>query len=166
MIAKVISGGQTGVDRAGLDAAIALGLPHGGWCPRGRRAEDGRIPDRYQLVETPSAEYPQRTEWNVTSATATLVLYDGRIPLGPGTRKTMDLARLVADRRAEPDENRWARYHEINLHPDARPVNAFRHWMEHIKPHVHVLNIAGPRESGSHGIYAAAYAFLMEVLKP
>ena len=58
---KIISGGQTGVDRGALDAAIALGIPHGGWCPRGRRAEDGRIPDRYEVSETDSPEYAVRT---------------------------------------------------------------------------------------------------------
>jgi hypothetical protein len=50
---KIVSGGQTGVDRAALDWAIQRGIPHGGWCPRGRRAEDGRIPERYRLRETP-----------------------------------------------------------------------------------------------------------------
>ena len=62
---KIVSGGQTGVDRGALDAAIALGIPHGGWCPRGRLAEDGRISDRYNLRETESADYPVRTERNV-----------------------------------------------------------------------------------------------------
>jgi hypothetical protein len=57
--------GQTGVDRAALDAALELGIPCGGWCPKGRRAEDGKIPDRYPLQETSSSDYPQRTEMNV-----------------------------------------------------------------------------------------------------
>lgn len=61
MIERVISGGQTGADRGGLDAAIDLGLPHGGFCPKGRRAEDGVIPGRYQLEETESADYTERT---------------------------------------------------------------------------------------------------------
>jgi hypothetical protein len=76
---KIISGGQTGVDRAALDAAIELGIPHGGHCPRGRRAEDGRIPDRYQLTETDSAQYRVRTERNVLDADATLILCRGRM---------------------------------------------------------------------------------------
>ncbi|MGI8605082.1 MAG: YpsA SLOG family protein [Verrucomicrobiales bacterium] len=62
---RIISGGQTGADRAALDWAIANGVPHGGWCPKGRLAEDGPIPDRYQLTETPTANYLQRNEWNV-----------------------------------------------------------------------------------------------------
>jgi len=65
VIEKVISGGQTGADRAALDFAIAHGIPYGGWCPAGRLAEDGTIDARYILKETPSASYPQRTEWNV-----------------------------------------------------------------------------------------------------
>ena len=73
-IGKIVSGGQTGVDRAALDVARELSLACGGWCPRGRRAEDGAIPARYPLVETPRAAYPQRTEWNVRDSDATLVL--------------------------------------------------------------------------------------------
>jgi hypothetical protein len=65
MLAKLVSGGQTGVDRAALDVALELGIPCGGWCPRGRTAEDGTIPDRYPLTETPSGGYCQRTQWNV-----------------------------------------------------------------------------------------------------
>ena len=73
-IAKLISGGQTGVDRAALDAALAAGLPIGGWCPKGRLAEDGVIPLRYPLQETPSQQYAQRTRWNVRDADGTLIL--------------------------------------------------------------------------------------------
>ena len=87
---KIISGGQTGVDRGALDAAISLGIPHGGWCPRGRLAEDGRIPDRYQLRETDSPDYPSRTEQNVLDSDATLILYRGRI--AGGTEFTLRLA--------------------------------------------------------------------------
>lgn len=75
--AKIVSGGQTGVDRAALDAAIALGIPHGGWCPRGRLAEDGRIPDSYRLLEADSPEYHVRTELNVVHSDGTLILFVG-----------------------------------------------------------------------------------------
>lgn len=69
-ITRIVSGGQTGADRAGLDAAIHCRLPHGGWCPKGRRAEDGTIPAKYQLRETPSKDYLARTEANVVDPNA------------------------------------------------------------------------------------------------
>jgi hypothetical protein len=70
---KIVSGGQTGADRAALDWAIFHDLPHGGWCPKGRKAEDGVIPDQYQLTETSSASYPQRTQWNVRDSDGTVI---------------------------------------------------------------------------------------------
>jgi hypothetical protein len=147
---RLISGGQTGVDRAALDVALALGLPCGGWCPRGRRAEDGRIPDRYPLRETPSAAYSQRTEWNVRDADAVLVLFRGR--LRGGTALTVALARrlgrpcLTVDLAGEPD-----------------PV-AIAAW---IAAHaVATLDVAGPRESQAPGIAAQARALLRAVLAP
>src|SRR5438105_2044217 len=88
---KIISGGQTGADRAALDFAIARGIAHGGWCPRGRLAEDGRIEERYQLMETPSKDPIQRTEWNARDSDATLVFSIARQLTG-GSRKTVELA--------------------------------------------------------------------------
>ena len=73
IIKKIISGGQAGADRAGLDVAIELAIPHGGWCPRGRPAEDGPIPERYQLAETPIEDSAQRTEWNVRDSDGTVI---------------------------------------------------------------------------------------------
>src|SRR5437762_6170449 len=78
----IVSGGQAGADRGALDAALSLGLGCGGWCPRGRRAEDGPIPARYPLRETPSADYPQRTEWNVRDSDGTLIVHSGRVDRG------------------------------------------------------------------------------------
>lgn len=72
-ISKIVSGGQTGADRAALDYAIAIGIPHGGWCPKGRKAEDGPIGPPYALVETPRADYLQRTEWNVRDTDGTVI---------------------------------------------------------------------------------------------
>src|SRR4051794_33669346 len=98
----IISGGQTGVDRAALDAAMQLRIACGGWCPLGRLAEDGRIPERYPLVETPSDDVAQRTEWNVRDCGAVLVLFRGKLEmdipmslgaLDPGTQLTVDVAR-------------------------------------------------------------------------
>src|SRR6266852_5932705 len=110
VISKIVSGGQTGVDRAALDVALELGIPCGGWCPKGRRAEDGSIPDHYPLRETSTAFYPQRTEWNVRDSDGTLVLTLGR-PDG-GTALTIELARrlpkpfLAVNLKKSPDVQR------------------------------------------------------------
>ena len=77
-VEKIISGGQTGVDRAALDVALAMGIDCGGWCPKGRRAEDGSIPSRYPLAETASPAYSQRTKRNVRDSDATLILARGQ----------------------------------------------------------------------------------------
>ena len=90
----IISGGQTGADRAALDFAIALGLSHGGWCPRQRRADDGVIPAPYLLSETPSSHYSQRTEWNVRDSDATVV-FSIKSRLTGGTRLTFELAKRL-----------------------------------------------------------------------
>src|SRR5260370_14589390 len=90
LIDKIISGGQTGVDRAALDVALELGLECGGWCPKGRRAEDGRIPKRYPLQETASHQYPPRTSMNVRLGEATLIVT--RCKPDRGTGLTLSLA--------------------------------------------------------------------------
>ena len=88
---KIISGGQTGADRAGLDVAIARGIPHGGWCPKGRKAEDGPLPACYQLRETPSASYLVRTERNAAESTFTVIFTLGA--LSGGSKRTADFAK-------------------------------------------------------------------------
>ena len=88
---KVISGGQSGADQAGLDWAIAHNIPHGGWCPKGRRSEDGQIDARYQLAETPSSNYLERTEWNVRDSDATLI-FTLTDKLDGGSKNTKELA--------------------------------------------------------------------------
>lgn len=147
-IRKLISGGQTGVDRGALDAAIALGIPHGGWCPRGRVAEDGRIPERYRLSEHASAEYAARTEQNVRDSDGTLVLTVGAPR--QGTALTCVLARrcrkplliVDLDRAPEPEDARaWIGRHAIG-----------------------VLNVAGPRESSCPGVQQRAAAYVRLVL--
>lgn len=141
---KIISGGQTGVDRGALDAAIALGIPHGGWCPQGRLAEDGRIPDRYKLSQTDSPEYRARTEQNVIDSDATLILCRGR-PSG-GTELTLRLAE---------QHGRPCLVLDLDESPQPKDV---RRWLEDHR--VEVLNIAGPRETQSPGIAARANQFL------
>ncbi len=155
-IERVVSGGQTGVDRAGLDAALALGLPCGGWCPRGRRAEDGPIPARYPLRETPTARYPQRTEWNVRDSDGTLVLTWGA-PRG-GTALTIGLARRLARPCRVVDLGPPAD-REDEQEAVARGV---RRWIE--EERIRVLNIAGPRESEAPEVGERARAFLLTVL--
>ena len=91
IVEKIISGGQTGADRAALDFAIEHGLPHGGWCPKGRRAEDATIPSQYQLKETPSKNYSHRTEWNVRDSDGT-VIFTIKATLTGGSRKTAEFA--------------------------------------------------------------------------
>src|SRR6187200_1547206 len=91
MVEKIISGGQTGADRAALDFAIEHDIPHGGWCPRGRLAEDGKIEAGYELKETPDVYYPQRTEWNVRDSDGTVIFTIARRLTG-GSALTRELA--------------------------------------------------------------------------
>jgi hypothetical protein len=145
---EIVSGGQTGVDRAALDVALELGLERGGWCPSGRRAEDGRISERYPLRETPSDDYAQRTEWNVRDSDATLILARGQLTGGTA------LTARLAGRLAKP-------LHVIDL-PTNVDRDAFRSWLDDEK--VRVLNVAGPRESGAPGIYEQARSALRFLL--
>ena len=147
---KIVSGGQTGVDRGALDAAIALGIAHGGWCPRGRLAEDGRIPDRYELLETDSPDYSVRTEQNVLDSDATLILYRGR--LSGGTELTLHLA------------ERHRRPHMVVDLDRPCPAEEVRQWLH--SQQAEVLNVAGPRESQNPGIAARTAEFLAQVFGP
>ena len=149
MFNKIVSGGQTGVDRAALDVALDLGLPCGGWCPKGRKAEDGPLAARYPLTETPSPEYAERTEWNVRDSDGTLVLTDGE--LTGGTAQTVDLAQRLGKPYLVVD---------LSHHPTAAAVRA---WAR--RRQMKVVNVAGPRESKSPGVYANASRFLREVLR-
>lgn len=149
---KIISGGQTGVDRGALDAAMALGFEVGGWCPRGRRAEDGVIPSAYDfLVEATSRDYRQRTEWNVRDADVTVILFDG-ITLGRGSWLThrlcteMDKPFIVA---------------EANLSATSCVRAAVRFLSKHSPD---VVNVAGSRASTSPGIQERTRFFMGEVL--
>lgn len=148
-LAKLISGGQTGVDRAALDVALELGLPCGGWCPRGRRAEDGPLPAKYPLQEMASSEYPPRTAQNVRDSDGTLILTHGRPDRG-----TL-LTRTLAEHYGKPCL-------VVDLMKDGGDAATVRAWIA--ANGIQVLNVAGPRESKSLGIHAAARAFLRAVL--
>jgi hypothetical protein len=148
MVRKVVSGGQTGADRAALDFALAHGLEHGGWCPRGRRAEDGAIPAIYRLTETPSREYEQRTAWNVRDSDATVVFSIAR-ELSGGSKLTAGLAEQLG----KP----W-----LHVRPEIDGTAALRDFLR--KHPVEVLNIAGPRASHEPDVYAFVTATLDAVL--
>ena len=148
VVRRLVSGGQTGVDRAALDAAMALGIPCGGWCPRGRRAEGGPIPLRYPLEETATSSYPQRTARNVRDSDGTLVLTRG-VPRG-GTALTVRLAL----RAGKP-------FRVLDLDDDPLP-SGVAEWIR--RAAVRTLNVAGPRESEAPGIHDQALAFLRELL--
>jgi len=145
---RIFSGGQTGVDRAALDIALELGLGHGGWCPRGRRAEDGSIHPRYHLRETAEKDYSARTRRNVESTDGTLILYKGE--LEGGTEYTAQIA---------------GQLHKPLLMVDLdQPVGAdtFKDWLA--RNNISILNVAGPRESKYPGIYQQSAALLRELL--
>lgn len=152
MIERIISGGQTGVDRGALDAALAAGFPCGGWCPRGRRAEDGVIDARYPLIETPGRSYIERTRANVRQADATLVLCFA--PLAGGTKEAVEYAGEVAKPvlviDLAGDEAAAARLARIVM------------WLE--AGAVRVLNVAGPRESGHPGIGDTAHNLVRDLI--
>ena len=148
MAFKIVSGGQTGVDRAALDAALELAIPCGGWCPQGRRAEDGTIPAQYPLQETDTRNYAKRTELNVRDADGTLVLNRGE--LNEGTAATVDFARAMG---------KPCLVVTLDDTTDPAPVVS---WLR--ANGIHVLNVAGPREGKRPGIYDASRRFLRELI--
>lgn len=143
----IVSGGQTGADRAALDWAISKGIPHGGWCPRGRRAEDGKIAGRYHLRETQGTQYVQRTEWNVRDSDGT-VIFTIDLHLRGGSKHTVEFAR---------------EYHKPWLHlsrtvPIEENVEQFRAFLHDHE--ISVLNVGGSRASEE----PETAAFVHEVL--
>ncbi len=144
----IVSGGQTGVDRAALDVALDLGIPCGGWCPQGRLAEDGPIHARYPLIETSSSRYQVRTRQNVRDSDATMILNTG--PLEGGTALTAEFARghgrpcLVVDMDRDAD------------------IESVANWLK--ENDVCTLNVAGPRASKGPDIYSISYEFLKKLI--
>jgi len=147
-VRKVVSGGQTGVDRAALDVALDLNVACGGWCPAGRRAEDGPLDVRYPLRETRSAHYACRTRWNVRDSDGTLIVTSGRLTGGTA------LTRSIATQLGRP----W-----LVVDPDQRAhVARSIEWLS--DQAIRTLNIAGPRLSHEPTIYDRARKFLADVL--
>jgi hypothetical protein len=147
MIRKIISGGQTGVDRAALDVAIKLAVAHGGWIPQGRITENGPLPAKYNLKETRSSSYAVRTEKNVQDADGTLIISRGR--LTGGSEYTREMA-IKHDRS-------W-------IHIDLSQMAAFQaaiainQWI--LKNKIEILNVAGPRASKDSTVYKDAINIL------
>jgi hypothetical protein len=150
---RIVSGGQTGADRAALDAAIAVGIPHGGWVPCGRWAEDGPLPRRYRMKETPTRYVALRTDWNVRDTDATVIFSHGK--LTGGSALTHRLAR---------------KYKKPVLHVDfkgrstVKALRLLRHWLDDVRPGT--LNIAGPRASKDPRIYKRVHQVLSTLLQP
>jgi len=150
MLEKIISGGQTGADQGALDAALKLGIPHGGWITKGRRTEAGPLPSKYHLREMHTGAYRDRTHQNVRSADGTLILSHGT--LRGGSLET----RRFAQKCGKP----W-------LHIDFSETSAFdaaaliNDWLEDYR--IKILNVAGPRASQDPGIYQATLDILQAV---
>ena len=147
LLSKIISGGQTGVDRAALDVALEMGIPAGGYCPKGRKAEDGPIDPRYPLQELNSPHYPARTERNVLESDGTLIINEG--PLEGGVALTLKMAKKY-------------KKHFLIIHPSkSLAVSEVIKWLK--SNPINVLNVAGPRESNSPGIYDKAFSLLLRL---
>lgn len=153
IVRKIVSGGQTGADRAALDVALELGIPHGGWCPRDRWAEDGPLPAKYLLTETPEADPSLRTEWNVRDSDATLIVAHG--PLSGGSALTRRLARQA--RKPCLVVNLWRT-------PGDAAVAVVAEWLAEHRPKV--LNVAGPRGSSDGDLYPAVQGLLLGLFVP
>ncbi len=153
MLRKIISGGQTGVDRAALDVAIRMGMSHGGWIPKGRLTEDGSLPPHYQLQEMPTDDYEARTEKNVLDSDGTLLISRGS-PTG-GT----DYTRRMALKNGK-------QLLHIDLSLGQRPSDAgslIASWIEMNR--IETLNVAGPRASNDPAIYLDTINILTHVLQ-
>jgi len=148
MLRKIISGGQTGADRAGLDFAIETGLEHGGYVPRGRKAEDGRIDERYNLVELSTSLYPARTRRNIEESNGTVIFSLERL-LSEGTKLTWEHAKKLG----KPVLHIYNASKEGILNQDSLrlEIQALTDFLCSNK--IEILNVAGPRESKEPGVY-------------
>ncbi|MCP4579255.1 MAG: hypothetical protein GY846_23525 [Deltaproteobacteria bacterium] len=152
MVRKIVSGGQTGADRAALDFAMEWNISHGGWIPKGRRAEDGKLPEKYRLKEMNSTDYARRTEQNVIDSDATLIFSHGKLTGGSL------LTHKMALKHGRP------RLHVDLLPNQFTPGNSFsaaqaiHAWIK--EQRIGVLNVAGPRQSQDKRIYRATFDIL------
>jgi len=151
MIEKIVSGGQTGVDRAALDSAILFNIPHGGWCPKGRLAEDGAIDAKYNLKETHSSDYAERTRQNVIDSDGTLILVPG-IPISTNDGTQLTVGEVNKEKKP---------YKLFDLSSN-ESLDEMIDWIS--ENNLKVLNIAGPRESQSPAIYSKALKILTKLL--
>ncbi|MFC1824257.1 YpsA SLOG family protein [Thermodesulfobacteriota bacterium] len=140
MIKKIVSGGQTGADRAALDVAIELDIPHGGWIPKGRKTESGALPDKYNLQEMPTASYAKRTEQNVIDSDGTLIISHGE--LSGGSSLTHEFA--------EQYNKKWLRI-DLEKIRGFSAAQAIKNWL--LLNNIKILNVAGSRQSEDHEIY-------------
>jgi hypothetical protein len=146
---KIISGGQTGVDRAALDLALEKGIPCGGFCPKGRLAEDGKIGEQYPLSETISESYDERTQKNIDSSDGTLVIYKDKID--KGTELTMRYCSEIGKPII------------IVKSFDEETISIVLFWIK--INNILTLNVAGPRESNEPGIYDFAKTILEKIIE-
>jgi len=144
---KIISGGQTGVDRAALDFALNNGINCGGWCPLGRKAEDGKISDKYPLLETKSSKYSERTKLNVQNSDGTLIFFNQTLDKGS------TLTATLANKYCKP-----LFYYNFSANTNFSEITL---WIDSNK--IKILNIAGSRESNSTGIYTKTYTLLNKI---
>ena len=152
MIERVISGAQTGADRAALDVAIDLGYECGGWVPRGRLDENGIIPGSYPNLTEAEDEQPEtRTELNIRDSDATVIFSHGHLFGGS------DYTKIKADEIGKPN-----RHIDLTKLSVSEAVEDLRSWLEDIDPRV--INIAGPRASNDHDIYKDTYLVLKSLL--
>jgi hypothetical protein len=146
-IKKIISGGQTGADRAALDFAIENNIPHGGWIPKGRMTEEGPLSRRYDLKETITSNYEERTEKNILDSDATLIFYYGE--LSGGTLLTYHLA---------IEHHKPVKTIDLSFE---QPSDELKKWLS--VNEVGILNVAGPRASSQPEIYSDVKDFLNEL---
>jgi len=140
MLKKIVSGGQTGADQAALDATIKYGFPHGGWIPKGRKTENGILPDKYKLKEMPTDSYPKRTEQNVIDSDGTVIISHGKLTGGS------KITRELAEKHDKP-----CLHIDLSETPAFIAASTINSWI--IENKIEVLNIAGPRASKDPKIY-------------